>query len=267
MIIDFHTHVYPDPIASKTIAYLNNVKGVLTYTDGTLTALHEMMARNKVDLSVVLPIATRKGQDPKLNDYAKSLCSNDIISFGSIYPEEEDWQSQIDYAAELGLKGLKFHPDFQEFYYTSEKIIKIIRYALDCDFIVTLHVGIDPAIRELVYSTPKMVRKMIDQLPNTHKLVLAHLGGFLYWDDVLEYICGLDCYIDTALAVGAILPQKMLDIFEKHGYDRVLYGSDLPLMSQTVSLESISQLLIPQEKLDMILYKNAVKLLGLEVES
>lgn len=117
-------------------------------------------------------------------------------------------------------------------------------------------------MRELVHSTPQMVRRVIDQV-NSERLVLAHLGGHLYWDGVLDCIAGQNCCIDTALAVGAINPYKMLEIFEKHGYDRILYGSDTPWGSQKISVGTFLQLLLPQENIDKIMYRNAVRLIGL----
>lgn len=106
MIIDFHTHVYPDKIASRALQYLEEEKGVLAHCEGTLGSLRQQMARNKVDISVVLPIATRPGLNPKLNEYAKSICSDDNVSFGSVYPYEPNWKEQVDYLVELGLKGI-----------------------------------------------------------------------------------------------------------------------------------------------------------------
>ena len=262
MIIDFHTHAYPDKVAQKALNNLQQNYGVIFYTDGTYSALRQSMKEAGVDISVVLPIASRLGNNPSLNNNAKAICSEDLISFGSVFPEEPEVFKQIDYAWELGLKGLKFHPDFQEFYFSDKHIIDVISYALDKGFIVTVHVGIDPALRDLVYSTPQMVKHLVDKV-NSEKLVLAHLGGHLYWDEVLEYVAGSNCYLDTALVTGAINPQKLKKIMDKHGYDRILYGSDSPYGSQKISVDTITGLKLLEDNIDKIMYKNALKLLGL----
>lgn len=261
MIIDFHTHCYPDNTASKALNSLEKNKGVLAYNDGTLSALKKSMIDNQIDISVVLPIANRIGLYPKITDYAKSITNDNIISFGSVYHGEENWQEQISYIKQCGLKGIKFHPDFQEFYFNEQRIIDMMKYAADLGLIITVHVGIDPACRELVHSTPQMARYLIDSL-GYEKLVLAHLGGHLYWNEVLLNIVGTNCYLDTALSVGAINSKLFIEIMGMHGFDKILFGSDNPWGSQTVATESMRYLNISSEDFDKIMFKNAMKLLG-----
>jgi len=262
MIIDFHTHCYPDKIAKKVI---NNFKlnfGLLSNTNGTLEDLRLSMLAAGIDFSVLLPIATKPGQNPKLNLIAKANSQNGIISFGSVYPFDPNWKKQIDEVVELGLPGIKLHPDFQEFYFAEKHIIEMISYALDKKLLVTVHVGVDPACLDLVHSTPEMARHLLDSVDSEH-LILAHLGGHLSWDEVLESVAGCNCYLDTALCVGAINSRKLIEIFEKHGYDRILFGSDSPWGNQRISVQMMSGLHISQENMDKIMYKNALKLLGI----
>ena len=58
MIIDFHTHTFPDKIAAQTIAYLAEKGNVKPFRAGTLSSLKESMKRAGVDYSVILPVAT-----------------------------------------------------------------------------------------------------------------------------------------------------------------------------------------------------------------
>ena len=86
MLIDFHTHCFPDKIASKAIEKLSFVSGGLTpYTDGTVAGLKESMKKCGVDVSVVLNIATNAHQQTAVNDFAASINNKkDIFSFGSV---------------------------------------------------------------------------------------------------------------------------------------------------------------------------------------
>ncbi|MEN6327966.1 MAG: amidohydrolase family protein, partial [Syntrophomonas sp.] len=237
MIIDFHTHCYPDQVAPKALGNLYNNNGVSAHSDGTLNGLRKSMVKAGINLSVVLPIATSAGQFPKLTDWGRMITrdNEDIISFGSVFPREDNWREQIDYIKESGLPGLKLHPDFQEFYYKEQPILDIISYAIDIGLLVTLHVGVDPSCLELVHSTPQMVRRVVDVI-QSERLILAHLGGHLYWDEVLEYICGTNCTIDMALTTGTINSRKLLTILSKHGYDRILFGTDSPWSDQNISV-------------------------------
>ena len=63
MIIDFHTHTFPDAIAEKTIAYLTEKGGIKPYREGTLSSLIENMKLSGVDYSVVLPVVTAPKQE------------------------------------------------------------------------------------------------------------------------------------------------------------------------------------------------------------
>jgi predicted TIM-barrel fold metal-dependent hydrolase len=266
MIIDFHTHCYPDKVAPKALHNLYYNNGVAAHSDGTLNGLRESMATAGINLSVVLPIATNAGQFPKLIDWAGKITqeNEDIIAFGSVFPREDNWQEQIDYIKKSGLPGLKLHPDFQEFYFKEQRILDMISYAIDIGLLVTVHVGVDPSCLELVHSTPQMVRRLVADV-QSERLILAHLGGHLYWDEVLEYICGTNCTIDMALTTGTINSKKLLKILAKHGYDRILFGTDSPWSDQSVSVRmmEVLDIQLPEGAKDKIMYGNAARLLNL----
>ena len=95
MIIDFHTHIFPDAIAGRSIEVLKN--GMLRasgrvypeHSDGTLAGLKRLMDATGVDISVVLPIATREKQTESINQFAYKVTAENngkVISFGSLFP-------------------------------------------------------------------------------------------------------------------------------------------------------------------------------------
>ena len=92
MVIDFHTHIFPDKIATRTIESLGTIAGINAATDGTLNGLLDSMQRNGVDQSVIMPVCTRAEQFDSINTFAKKV--NDkyegkLISFGGIHPDCE----------------------------------------------------------------------------------------------------------------------------------------------------------------------------------
>ena len=90
MLIDFHTHCFPDKIAERAIAKLSYVSGgIKPNTDGTLCGLLSSMDAQSVDTSVVLNIATNAHQQKSVNDFAASIKSDRIVPFGSVFPEAE----------------------------------------------------------------------------------------------------------------------------------------------------------------------------------
>jgi hypothetical protein len=67
MLIDFHTHFFPDKIAADTISHLAQESGISPAGDGTLNGLRACMKEDGVTLSVNQPVATKPEQVPGIN--------------------------------------------------------------------------------------------------------------------------------------------------------------------------------------------------------
>ena len=70
MIIDFHTHTFPDKIASRAIEKLEGFGDIFSCSDGTSAGLLSSMAKAGISLSVDLPVATAERQVVSINDGA-----------------------------------------------------------------------------------------------------------------------------------------------------------------------------------------------------
>ena len=128
MLIDFHTHCFPDAIAAGAVDKLAFASGGLTpYTDGTVAGLKDRMQRDGVDRSVVLHIATNERQQKKVNDFAASINGGNIVSFGAVFPTAPDALEELERIQSLGMKGVKLHPDYQGFSVDDEKMKPIYR--------------------------------------------------------------------------------------------------------------------------------------------
>ena len=97
MIIDFHTHMFPDKIAARTIDFLSKTGGDMNpFTDGTWKGLKESTKQAGIDHSIVLPIATRPGQFHTINEFATHFQEGTLISFGSLHPESENYKRRTE---------------------------------------------------------------------------------------------------------------------------------------------------------------------------
>lgn len=265
MVIDFHTHAFPDAIAPRAIDSL--VKGsdglYPPCSDGTLAGLRANMKKFGVDLSVLQPVVTKPSQTKSLNEWAKAAISNDIISFGGIHPHTDDYKRDIDFVVSLGLKGIKLHPEYQDFIVDSPEMMRIYDYAFSQGLIILQHAGFDPAFKAPFRSSPEMFARVVKAMPGG-KMVVAHLGGQQQWDLVEKHLVGLDVYLDTSMGQFLYPKEQFLRIVSGHGSERILFGSDAPWSRAGEEIESIRSLPLSDEEKENILGRNAAKLLGIE---
>lgn len=270
MIIDFHTHAFPEKIAERTIQALANASNDTPYADGTVSGLLSLMDKANVDLSVCLPVMTKPTQFDSLNRFAIELNERfkgqkkGIISFGGIHPLCDNIPEKMKFLKDNGIKGVKIHPDYQDTFINDSNYIKILNEAKELDMIVVTHAGIDNGYPNSPVKCPPELA--LDAIKKTghKKFVLAHFGGHKLSKEVLETLCGTDVYFDTALVLNEIDKQTFVSILDKHGADKILFATDSPWRDVSKDVEIIKGYGLEKEVLDNILYKNAIKLLGLE---
>ena len=261
MIIDFHTHAFPDAIAQKTISFLADKARLNPYCDGTVEGLRKSSANAGIDYSVVLPIATKSGQEETINRFAADINNTDrIMSFGSIHPDTENYKAVLDGIKASGLKGIKLHPDYQDFYVDDERTYPMIEYAAKLGLIIVYHAGMDLGFRGPIKNTPVRAKKMIKAI-GYDKIVMAHLGAHALYGDVMECLCGLDVYFDISFYMGKAEDTILKEIIYSHGADRILFGTDSPWGGQKEDIEYFNNLGFPEKIREKILYKNAMSLL------
>lgn len=262
MIIDFHTHCFPDKIAEKAINKLHVTSGGLKYyTDGTLQGLKNCMKNYGVDKAVVLNIATNQHQQRSVNDFACAINSNEIISFGSIFPDSTDALDELDRIKDMGLKGIKFHPDYQGFDVDNEKYKPLYRKISALNLITVFHAGFDYGYQPPYKAAPHKSAKMLEWFDSP--VVLAHMGGLNMNEEVLHCLAGKNVYFDTAFSYSSMPRYYAEKIIEQHGANKILFGTDLPWRTAETELMFINNIGLSSEEKELILYKNAQKLLNI----
>ena len=279
MIIDFHTHTYPEKIAARTVELLAERSGTVPHSDGTLEGLEENMQQRHVDMSVVLPVATSPKQYKRINEVAQveneMFKDTHVWSFGGIHPENDNYKEILRDISDKGLKGIKLHPDYQGAFFNDIRYKRIISYATELGLIVVTHAGQDIGLPDIVHCTPAMAEEVLDDV-KPDKLVLAHMGGWQMWQDVLDRLCGRNVYLDTAFSYGQIQYKygvdhrwKLMDsdmfraIINRHGADKILFGTDSPWSDQSESIADIDGLGLAEDEKRKIMGENAAVLLNL----
>lgn len=282
MIIDIHTHVFPDKIAASTVKKLELLSHTHSFSDGSAAGLRASMAKAGVDACLVLPVATNAHQVPHVNDSSARM--NDrgpetgIYSLGCIHPDFDGYREELSRIASLGLKGIKLHPEYQGTDFDDIRYLRILDRCGELGLVVLSHAGLDIGFPGKDNCSPAMVLRALKQVGPV-KLVLAHMGGWRQWDQVEELLCDTQVSIDTSYALGAIAPlddgyyhpedlplmeeDQFMRMVRNFGADRVMFGTDSPWDDQAKALDRLRRLPLEPWELEAILGGNAQRLLGL----
>lgn len=281
MIIDFHSHTFPEKIAAHAIAHMQSLSHAEVYADGTEQGLIALDAEAKIDLSVVLPVVTNPEKSKNINDISIAHSSKDgLLYFGGIHPDTEDWHEELGRIAAAGIKGIKLHPLYQGVDIDDIRNVRILNRCAELGLIVVIHAGDDPAFPGQVRCSPEMTRKALKQVEGL-TFVAAHMGGLWNWDRVAGELGDMGVYVDTSNSLGQMKEfgegfytdeqlqlmnaEQFCTLVRELGSHRVLYGSDSPWDHQAQSIRRIEALPLTREEKDDIFYKNACRLLHIDL--
>lgn len=277
MLVDFHTHVFPEKIAAHAIEVLTagiyREQGAdyrrgeaLTFRPATVRGLLDAMRASGVDKSICLPIATKPEQTAGTNRFALSVSQNGsepgaaLESFGTLHPADPDYEAVLNGIAEAGFRGVKLHLQFQQYDIDSPEVIRILKKATSLGLLVIFHAGADIGLPPPVYTTPEKIRHVLGEVDGS-RLIAAHLGGWAMWDDVEKYLVGTDIFLDTAYIRQFICPEQCLRIIRQHGAEKILFGSDSPWEDPADTLAFLQSLGLTAHELSLITHENAERLL------
>jgi len=286
MIVDFHTHTFPDAIAAAAVSRLQNASHTRPFTDGTAAALRRSMARAGICWSLVMPVATDPRQVEHINDAAartNAAAETGIFSFGCMHPDFAGALAELGRIAELGLKGVKLHPPYQGADLDDPRYLRILDRAGELGLIVLVHAGLDVGLPGADRCAPEMVLRALGAVGPV-KLVLAHMGGWRQWDRVERLLPGSGVYLDTSFSLGTMTPNgdghyktaaelellsdaDFLRMVRAFGADRVLFGTDCPWADQAAEVRRLRALPLTEAEKTAILGENARALLGLPGEN
>lgn len=268
MLIDFHTHIFPDKIAENTVESLKNQSKehgypIVNKLDATLSGLLNSMKKTETDISVVLPIATKPSHFESMNRFASEVNKQqNIISFGAIHPDDSDYKEHLKKIKLMGFKGIKLHPYFQNVRIDDKKFMKVVEEAVKNDLIVVIHTGLDTGF-ETVMAHPKDALTLVKNV-DCSKVVLAHLGGFMCWDEAEEFLVGENVLLDTSYCLSIMKDKTQFErIIKNHGSKKILFGTDSPWTDIKKDVTDIESLTLDNEEKQNIFYKNAKRLLNL----
>jgi predicted TIM-barrel fold metal-dependent hydrolase len=268
MIIDCHTH-------------LNN------YTDESVHSLPEdlsrlqaIMRRNRVDVALILTsykVVPGRPSARAVVDATRHLPNLHVIagiSWSTFGPHTE--QELRSLLTERAIKGLKLYPGYEPFYPGDPKLTPAYELAEEFDVPVMIHTGDTySATGKVKYAHPLHVDEVAVDFPRV-KFLICHLGN-PWFRDCMEVVYKNDnVYTDiSGLTLGqfddrfeAYMRQQLKEmILWGVNPNRVLYGTDWPLVSMESYLEFMEELKLPPRDKDLMFFENAAALFKLDLKT
>ena len=204
-VIDAHSHIYPDKIACKASSAVGDFYGVdMNAKNASAASMLAACEGSPITHHLVHSVATTPGQVPIINDFIAEQCREheNFIGFATMHQDFEDMEGEIDRAIQLGLKGVKIHPDTQKVNMDDPRLMRLYEI-IEGRLPIVIHTG----DYRYDYSHPRRLKRILHTFP---KLVVdaAHFGGWSVFDYALEYLEDENCYVDTSSALEFLGPHR-----------------------------------------------------------
>ncbi|MCP2252603.1 hypothetical protein LY13_001346 [Prauserella aidingensis] len=263
MIIDAHTHVWPDKIAAAALAG-NRLPGLTARGDGTVGGLTSAMAGSGVDMSCCLGIAAEARHVDSVNRFVAGAAGDRHYPVGTVHvdlPVEENLASLHRH----GLRAVKIHPLFQNYGLDDPRLWSILE-AFGSDIAVIAHVGAGSADTHTnSLSSPRMIADIAAQFPEL-RLMACHFGGYKILDDAEEMLSGADVVLETSWPPGlnTLRPERVRRLIRNHGAERIVFGSDWPMADPGDEIAAIDALGLTDDETKAVLGGTLARVLDID---
>ncbi len=257
-IIDFHTHIYPEKIAQRAVQSVGEFYDIPMDCEGTAAALIRQGEKHGVGGYLVQSVALTPSRVEAINDYIASECKEhkEFFGFGTIHADFEDKLSEAQRIIDLGLLGVKIHPDTQRFNMDDKKMFELYDFLRAKNLPILIHCG----DYRYDYSHPKRLKNILKQFPGL-TVIGAHFGGWSVFDLALEYLKDENCYVDTSSSFFMLGKRRTKELIREYGAARIVFGTDFPMWDVGEELSFLRELNLTDEEYHLILHKNAEKIL------
>ncbi|MBE9483187.1 MAG: amidohydrolase [Chloroflexi bacterium] len=282
MIIDFHTHVFPPQIKKNRSKYIDsdpcfailysNPKAKLATADELIAS----MDKDGVDISVIVNYGwTTHELCVEINDYILESVARypqRLIGFCAVQPQScEAAIAEIERCAKGGIRGVgEMRPDLQLFDLMDKEVMEPFVEVMRKHKLILLTHSSEPVGH--IYPgkgsvTPDILYPLITSFPDL-TIVCAHWGGGLPFYALMPEVKQAmgNVFFDTAASPYLYSPQIYNQVIQLVGADKILFGSDYPLIAQGRYLKEINSLDLPEADKTLILSGNAQRLLGINRE-
>ncbi len=279
MIVDFHTHVFSPRIKKNRSKYIDSDPSfAILYSNkeaklATADELIASMDKNGVDISVILNIGWATHElCVETNDYILESIArypNRLIGFCAIQPYSTSAAiAEVERCAKGGIRGIgELRPDIQLLDLNDKEVMEPFIEVVRKHKLILLTHASEPVGHQYPGKgsiTPDILYPFITSFPDL-TIVCAHWGGGLPFYALMPEVkkAMSHVFFDTAASPLLYSPQVYNQVIQLVGGDKILFGSDYPLLGQGRLLKEISSLDLPEETKSLILSGNAQRLLDI----
>lgn len=264
MIVDVHTHIFPDSVAVNAVPKLAQEAGIKESLDGRWCSLLDSMNQHGIDACWLQPVATKPKQVDSINQWMMDIRSDRCVTFGAFHPGYADLPSLIRRLAQNGFPGIKIHPEYHEISPLHESLFPMYEAVIEANRIILFHAGLDIGI-PTINSSPAQFAELSERFPDL-VMILAHMGGFKQWEEVRKHLVGRNVFLDTSYSLDFLSDEEFVALVRSHGIEQILFGTDSPWADQGKELEHLRQLPFTPEELQKICGSNADALLNKQIK-
>lgn len=257
-IIDIHTHVYPDAIAQKATDSIRDFYGIGSVgMNGTVDMLLEQGGKAGITKYVILAVAIRPDHVASINNFvAGQMQAHDCFyAFGTVHAGMEGLTDEAERIMDMGLKGIKMHPDSQVFAIDDPRLFPMYE-AIRGRLPVLLHMGDS----RYDYSHPARLRRILELFPKL-EAVAAHFGGYSMYDIACQELKNTNCIMDVSSSLMFMDEGVAERYVNLYGAERLAFGTDYPLWDPVKEMERFMQLKLTDSQREQIFHKTAERLL------
>lgn len=262
-IIDAHTHVFPDILAPKAVNAITAFYDGFSEYDATAGTLKKIADSKGIDHFVICSVPTNGKQAKSINKFIADCVEQSggvFTGLGALHPDSNQLQQDFDDILRLKLHGVKTHPDMQGIPADASSWYPIYEFCEAEGIPVLMHTG-DSRMNN---SNPENVFPVLKRFPDL-KLVAAHLGYCMVWDDsVFGYQDYDNVFFDCSACSYFLKAERMQEIIKRFGCDRVMFGTDYPTFKVETEINSIDSMDFSEEEKRKIFSENAKRFYGIQ---
>ena len=260
-IADAHAHIYPSKIADKATAAVGDFYDIgMAVESGMSDVLLKLGEPVGCERYLVCSVATKLEQEESIARFISEQCARhpEFIGLGAYHQDETDPARLLDLYDELGLRGVKIHPDFQKVNIDDPRLMPLYAECEKRHEYVLFHIGDN----RYDFSSPDRLSKILEKYPNLF-CQAAHFGGYRRWDDCYRFK-STSVYYDTSSALAFISPLRAQELVDILGVDHIMWGVDFPMWNHTDEYHRFMGLGLSQADNRAIFYDNFARVFGID---